>query len=185
MDAGSSRKLTTHWDLRLLHRLQDSMVWSHCVCQLFLSCPLPTNLWSIYPTIPRMSLEWYFWNQLMYLLDFSRAKKQVLSQSWSTVQNKEGFNEAKSFLPVTFSICCSTQYYNISRNICKYYISYLGIQRWGCVNYYSMKVDLCFQICLSFKSLTFSQFHVCHDLFSIYDFDLLLADGFNIFFCQE
>lgn len=40
-------------------------------------------------------------------------------------------------------------------------------------------------MCLSFKSLTFSQFHVCHDLFSIYDLDLLLADGFNIIFIEN
>ena len=38
---------------------------------------------------------------------------------------------------------------------------------------------------LSFRSLTFSQFHVCHDLFSIYVFDLLLADGFNIIFVKN
>lgn len=40
-------------------------------------------------------------------------------------------------------------------------------------------------MCLSFKSLTFSQFHVCHDLFSLYVFDLLLADGFNIIFVEN
>lgn len=40
-------------------------------------------------------------------------------------------------------------------------------------------------MCLSFKSLTFSQFHVRHDLFSIYDFDLLMADGFNIIFFEN
>lgn len=40
-------------------------------------------------------------------------------------------------------------------------------------------------MCLSFKSLTFSQSHVCHDLFSIYGFDLLLADGFNIILAEN
>ena len=40
-------------------------------------------------------------------------------------------------------------------------------------------------MCLSFRSLTFSQFHVCHDLFSLYVFDLLLADGFNIIFVEN
>lgn len=40
-------------------------------------------------------------------------------------------------------------------------------------------------VCLSFKSLTFSQFHIHHDLFSIYDFDLLMADGFNIIFFEN
>lgn len=37
-------------------------------------------------------------------------------------------------------------------------------------------------MCLSFRSVTFSQCFVRHDLFSIYVFDLLLADGFNIVF---
>lgn len=36
-----------------------------------------------------------------------------------------------------------------------------------------------------FRSLTFSCFHVCHDLFSIYVFDLLLVDGFNIIFIEN
>lgn len=37
-------------------------------------------------------------------------------------------------------------------------------------------------MCLSFKSVTFSQCFVSCDLLSIYVFDLLLADGFNIVF---
>lgn len=44
---------------------------------------------------------------------------------------------------------------------------------------------MCFQICLSFRSLTFSQCYVSHDLFPIYVFDLLLADGFNIIFIEN
>ena len=39
--------------------------------------------------------------------------------------------------------------------------------------------------CLSFRSLTFSQCYVSHDLFSIYVFDLLLADGFSIIFIEN
>lgn len=39
--------------------------------------------------------------------------------------------------------------------------------------------------CLSFRSLTFSQCYVCRDLFSTYDFDLLLADRFDIIFIEN
>lgn len=42
-----------------------------------------------------------------------------------------------------------------------------------------------YNVCLSFRSLTFSQFHVCHDLFFIYVFDLLLTDGLDIIFVEN
>lgn len=86
--------------------LQLIEIWGSCtasrthglkpllIYQLFLFCPLPTRLW---PTIPWMSLEWHFWDQLIYLLNFSSAQKQVNSKSWASIQNKGSYNGAKSF----------------------------------------------------------------------------------------